>query len=430
MLLSRFLKDRSGNIVPIFAAAVIPVVGLVGAAIDYSRASSIRSEMQAGLDATALMLSKEASGLTTQQMQDKATAYFQAVFNRPEAKGVIITPTYTTVNGSSTVRVAATGSVDTTFTRILGQTSMDLGSSSEVTWGFKKLELALALDNTGSMVELNKMSELKKAAKALLDTLKSASQKDGDIKVAIIPFNTDVNVGTDKVNANWINWADWDSQNGQYCKKNGQCSNLDQGNAVWTPNSHNTWNGCVTDRDKDYDVTDTAPDTVLTKALFPAHQGSMWSPCPEQVLPLTSGWGVLNSKIDAMMPVGLTNVTIGLVWGWHALTAGAPLTEAAPPSSDLDKVLILLTDGENTMNRWGINPADIDERTKKVCDNIKKDIFNNIKVYTVRIIEGNASLLQSCASKPDMYYDVQSAPQLNTVFKKISENLASLRISK
>ena len=85
---------------------------------------------------------------------------------------------------------------------------------------------------------------------------------------------------------------------------------------------------------------------------------------------------------------------------------------------------------ENTENRWDNNPADIDLRTKKACENIKKDVFNNIKVYMVRVIEGNASLLQSCASKPDMYFDVQNASQLNAVFKQISENLASLRISK
>jgi Flp pilus assembly protein TadG len=60
MLLSRFLTDRNGSIVPMFAAALVPVIGLVGAAIDYGRASSVRSEMQAALDATALMLSKEA----------------------------------------------------------------------------------------------------------------------------------------------------------------------------------------------------------------------------------------------------------------------------------------------------------------------------------------------------------------------------------
>ena len=45
-------------------------------------------------------------------------------------------------------------------------------------------------------------------------------------------------------------------------------------------------------------------------------------------------------------------------------------------------------------------------------------------------IEGNASLLQSCASNAGMYYDVQDATQLNTVFSLIANNVANLRISK
>jgi von Willebrand factor type A domain len=106
------------------------------------------------------------------------------------------------------------------------------------------------------------------------------------------------------------------------------------------------------------------------------------------------------------------------------------LTEASAPVSDLDKVLILLTDGLNTRNRWTGTEADIDERTKKACDNIKKDTANHITVYTVRVIEGNAAPLKSCASRPEYYYDVQSASQLNAVFKQIAENLATLHISK
>ncbi len=56
------------------------------------------------------------------------------------------------------------------------------------------------------------MTELKKAAKQLLDKLKPLAKKDGDVKVAIIPFNTDVNMGTNNVGANWIRWDEWESR--------------------------------------------------------------------------------------------------------------------------------------------------------------------------------------------------------------------------
>jgi hypothetical protein len=90
-------------------------------------------------------------------------------------------------------------------------------------------------------------------------------------------------------------------------------------------------------------------------------------------------------------------------------------------------VIILLTDGQNTQNRWSSSTSPIDARTQKVCDNAK---IANIKVYTVRVIDGNASLIKTCATKPDMYFNVQQASQLNTVFASIAQNLANLRIAK
>ena len=54
----------------------------------------------------------------------------------------------------------------------------------------------------------------------------------------------------------------------------------------------------------------------------------------------------------------------------------------------------------------------------------------NIKVYTVRVINGNSTLLRNCATSPTMYYDVDQASDLNSVFSSIAQQLATLRISK
>jgi hypothetical protein len=127
-----------------------------------------------------------------------------------------------------------------------------------------------------------------------------------------------------------------------------------------------------------------------------------------------------------MTPAGNTNVTIGMQVAWQTLSPVAPFNAPAA-SPDLDKVLIVLTDGTNTENRWSSSASPIDARTEKVCANAKAD---NIKLYTVRVINGNATLLKTCATKPDMYYDVSQAVQLNSVFSSIAQNLANLRISK
>ena len=49
-LAAQFLKNRRGGVAPMLALAAIPLIGAVGAAVDYSRANSTRSAMQAALD--------------------------------------------------------------------------------------------------------------------------------------------------------------------------------------------------------------------------------------------------------------------------------------------------------------------------------------------------------------------------------------------
>lgn len=144
------------------------------------------------------------------------------------------------------------------------------------------------------------------------------------------------------------------------------------------------------------------------------------------MMPLSEDWTALNAKIDQMTPTGNTNVTIGLAWGFQLISPVAPFNAPAP-ANDLDKVIVLMTDGNNTQNRWSSSGSVIDARTSKACDNIKAA---NIKLYTVRVINGDAALLQGCATKADMYYDVQQAVQLNSVFSAIAQNLANLRITK
>ncbi len=68
----------------------------------------------------------------------------------------------------------------------------------------KRLELVLALDNTGSMNSSGKMTQLKTAAKNLLATLKKAAKKPYDIKVAIVPFDKTVNLGTAYKDNDWF----------------------------------------------------------------------------------------------------------------------------------------------------------------------------------------------------------------------------------
>ena len=195
MSLSRFLKDRRGGVTPMFALAIVPVVGFVGASIDYSRANSIKAGMQSALDATALAMAKLAPTLTQADLQTKSTAYFNAMFNHADAKSMTITPTYSTAGGSQ-LTVSASASMDTAFMKLMGYSNLGIKSSSTVKWGNQRLRVALALDNTGSMNDDGKIGALKTATKDLLDQLKAAATNNGDVYVSIVPFSKNVKVDT------------------------------------------------------------------------------------------------------------------------------------------------------------------------------------------------------------------------------------------
>src|SRR3954465_11930130 len=100
----RELRAANGaNVTVTFALATIPMVGFVGAAVDYSHANSVKAAMQAAADSTALMASKDAAALPPSALQTKANDYFKALFSRTEATGIVVTTTYTTTNGSQVI---------------------------------------------------------------------------------------------------------------------------------------------------------------------------------------------------------------------------------------------------------------------------------------------------------------------------------------
>jgi hypothetical protein len=185
--------------------------------------------------------------------------------------------------------------------------------------------------------------------------------------------------------------------------------------------AHASWNGCIIDRHQPYDVRNTAP-TGDPRTFYPAVNCDLTG-----IQPLTSDWDALDRKVGQMKSSGYTDLTIGLVWGWNMLTPQVPLSQARTPAKDLSKVIVLLTDGKNTQNRWSSSQNEIDGRTKTLCESIKK---TDIQMFTVRVIEGNASLLRSCATKPEMYFEVTQASGIVSAFDQITDQLTKIYLSR
>ena len=436
----RELRAANGaNVTVTFALATIPMVGFVGAAVDYSHANSVKAAMQAAADSTALMVSKDAATLTTAALQTKANDYFKALFTRPEATGLTVNATYTTTNGSQVV-VTASANVKANFMGLMGVSTMKVGVDSQVKWGNTRLRVALVLDNTGSMADDGKMPALISATKTLLNQLKAAAVNNGDVYVSIVPFVKDVNVGKSNYNATWIDWSEWDDDNGDdvsttTCTKNGKKKKCTT-SSTWVPDNHNTWNGCVTDRGNsngpssgNYDQNVTAPTTSIQATLYTAEQ---YDSCPDAaVMALSYDWTAMTNLVNSMTPNGNTNQGIGLQLGWQSLVGGGPFP--TPPVMDPNykytQVIILMTDGLNTQNRWYTNQNSIDARQATTCANAKAA---GIILYTVQVNTGGdptSTLLKTCASDASKFFLLTSANQMVATFSQIGTALSNLRIA-
>ncbi len=432
----KFGHDRRAGVMPLFALAAVPLIGMVGAAIDYSRANAARTAIQAAIDATALALSKDAPSLSAAELQTRADAYFHGVFTRDALSSPTVTATYTSEAGGSQIVVIASGKVATTFLGIFGVGEVDIGSSTTVKWGQKRLRVALALDNTGSMDIAGKMTALKTATKNLLAQLKAAATSNADVYVSIIPFSRDVNAKDIGGHASsWIRWVNTAGNNDAWDDRNGTCSKSQyktkstcaSHGGSWTTANHNLWNCCIMDRDQNYDISNAAPSISNPATLFPADQ---YASCPTPMMGLSYDWTALNAKVDAMTPNGNTNQAIGLVWAWQALTEQPFSVPPEDPNYKYQKVIILLSDGLNTQNRWTTNAASIDDREKLLCAAIKTA---GITLYTIQVnTDGDptSTLLQQCASTSDKFFLLTSANQIVTTFSTIGTALSQLRLAK
>lgn len=422
-----FARNSSGNVALLFGIAALPLFAAMGLALDYSYAVRERTDLQNAIDAAAISLAKMPKTTTDAVMKEKAEKFVAAIMPDSRSSNFDIDVT----RDKNSLTVTASADYPTLLVRVLNlltndesASTMRIETQSVAKWGGGRVEVALALDNTLSMKSSNKMTELKKAVKAMIDDIEAAVVEEDDARIAIIPFNTVVKIGTGYKNESWLDKT-------VYYKPDSNNKNSNK-----LP-KESTWTGCVTDRDPQNDVKDTVP-TTSASTKFPA------AVCPEQgkiteMITLSTDWDTLRSRVDKMVPDGYTNVTIGLEWAWHVLSKNAPITDGSDPTvkteNPITKYIVLLTDGDNTANRkYPYDPEDIDKnapaidaRTKLACTNAKAA---GIKIFAVRVIEGNASLLQDCSSdSKTMYFDVDNADQIGVVFDNITSTIVKLHLA-
>lgn len=275
----------------------------------------------------------------------------------------------------------------------------------------------------------------------------------------MVPFSDYVNVGLDKRSASWLEVEPDSSKtstvnecrtvydvsqyehytctwNNDGKSESGTCSRLKAG-AVgtqeckdWTDTTGSNWYGCVGSREYPNNLRD---GNYVTEKV----QGVHWDICPSPITPLSDDKTALISGIDAFTAKRETYLPIGISWGVRVLSPGEPYGESAGPASDdLSKIMVLMTDGQNTVSKWPNSKwhndsspdiAEADDWTEEACQ-IAKD--GGITVYTVTFGTGLSgqikNMMKDCASTADHYFHADDGTKLSKAFNAIA---AELRVS-
>ncbi len=125
--LTVFLHDRRGNLVVSFALFFALIMGIAGAGLDYSRATRTQTRLQAALDAAVLAGAAQDDSLqiaAAQQMFER---------NLSSVDATDVTSSFS--NASGILTGTASARTITTFTRLLGVTSIPIGTTSAAASG-------------------------------------------------------------------------------------------------------------------------------------------------------------------------------------------------------------------------------------------------------------------------------------------------------
>ena len=397
-----FLRAENGGIAVQFAFLALPVSVLAFGMVDINRASVSKKDLQDALDAATLIAARS-TATTNTSVDAVGDAALAGQLTGHLTDATLVSSSFT-LNGS-TVHGVASLKLTPIVANLWLNTDMTVGATSDVVRSQDKLEVALVLDNTGSMGQNNKLVNLKNAANGFIDELSAAAARStltNPIKIGIVPFGQTVKIAGTTTEVNTYKTAAWMDVNGNApASKEIFWSNSTNGlGAVQNrftlfQNMGVTWGGCVESRAAPYDVQDTAPTsgtpaTQITPYFWPdevdgdynanndyigdgASNGWSWqrrqgntakyntsasggtSSGPNKncattsLMRLSTNWTALKAKVNSMVATGETHIPIGAAWGWFVLSPNAPFADGVPyTQQDTTKVMVIMTDGENT----------------------------------------------------------------------------------
>lgn len=450
-----FQKDSTGVVAIIFTLAAVPIAGLAGASLDYSRAADVRAVYQGAADAAAL-----AAATSTASSFEAREAIAQAMFeaNMP-ASGHALTRV-DLLNHDMGYQVQASGVVDTTLLKVIGIDDIAIGVSSVASAASDPLEISFVIDATRSMTFGSRWETAYDSLDTMLTALDQAIDRREDFNVTVVPMGDRVNIGLARLD--WVEGFAEDIGNEGNRGRQGHTNDEeregdgDQGRRGWRDGedddllSSADWEGCVQPReegtrDNPFLLTDVPP-SELTFEPFD-HRGPSGTftdrefECPLSIIGPSSDVYQIMHELDGIGGAGTGRFDQGLAWGWRSVSpnwAGEWGRDNYPaPEGDARKVVVFISDGNSTMedhefdghSEWGYNNsgAAMFDNFARVCEDMKEQ---GITIYTL-YIEGNPyadEYFLACATSPAHYFDVTRNEDLEGAFNTMATSLMQPRL--
>jgi len=303
-----------------------------------------------------------------------------------------------------------------------------------------------------------KMEALKTAATTFVNTALQDANKDR-VSLSLVPYSQHVNAGPNLMNAMSVNKA-------------------------------HDYTHCVDFEDADFGTAGLDLSKSYEQGQYwDYHSGgsTLWSPtCPsrdyEEITAVSQDRSAILSQISQLQPRTMTSIFLGMKWGVALLDpstrplventvdgafAGRPADyEAVEAENKTTKVLVVMTDGENTdfldlkdeyyddpsaVAHWAQNPlrywyynnrmsGSLSSYTTVVYDHAKGNRLladscdaardKNIQVFAIAFEAGSAgeTAMSNCATSVNHYFNT-NGDDLNAVFRAIAEQVTDLRLT-
>ncbi|HCE71922.1 TadE/TadG family protein [Ruegeria pomeroyi] len=377
-----FAREEDGLMTVMALFLFLALVGAAGIGVDLMRYEQKRAALQYTMDRAVL-----AAADLDQQVSPETV-----VRSYLEKAGLLEYLSSVTVQeglGYRKVSATATAELPTHFMKLSGYDSLTIPAASTAEESIGNVEISLVLDVSGSMNSNSRLYNLKNAAKEFVDHMLSATEP-GTVSISIVPYATQVNAGADIL-------------------------------SYYNVSTEHNYSHCVNFIDDEFSQPGLSRVTPLERTMhfdpFSYTKDPISTPvCPvrasTEILPFSNDQTVLNNYIDGLTGRGNTSIDIGTKWGVVMLDPGTqsvisglisdnkvPASFQGRPSAydsgDVLKVLIVMSDGENT-NQYMLNPS-LRDGDSPVWYNAAEDVIsgspdnNTTNAFSIYHDNGNNS---------------------------------------